>query len=52
LDVQGLCYGPGCEKLKDMTESLGAVLYIVQILDWKILVSGRAIQNYRALKTS
>jgi len=25
LDVQGLCHGPDCEKLKYMCENLGAV---------------------------
>jgi len=54
------CYGPDCEKLKSMCDNLGAVYSLdvdgkqlyVNILDYKILVSNRATENYRVLRSS
>jgi len=53
LDVQGLCYGPDCEKLKSTCEDLGTVYSSVvynkhfneEILDCKMLVSSRVTRK-------
>jgi len=50
FDVQGICYGPNCEKLKSTCENLGTVYspdldgkhLNEEILDCKIVVSSRA----------
>jgi len=49
LHVQGLCYGPDCEKLQYMCDDLEAVYssnvdgkQLYKILDCKMLISSRA----------